>query len=63
MTQPTPALDVRGAAKALDVHRNTVYRLIRRRELKATRVGGWVYRIRQSAIDELLSKPLRTRRK
>ena len=61
MTAPIPALSVEQTATALGVHPNTVYRLIRRRELRAAKVGS-VYRIRQPAIDELLSRQPRRKK-
>lgn len=41
------------AAEYLSVHRHTVYRMIKRGELPAAKVG-WVYRIKKSDINALL---------
>lgn len=48
-----PVLTVQAAARLLDLHPNTVYRMVRRGELQAARCGK-VLRISRDAVQETL---------
>ena len=48
-----PVLTVQAAARMLDLHPNTVYRMVRRGDLQAARCGK-VLRISRDAVQEAL---------
>lgn len=50
-----PVLTVEDAAKILHLHPFTVLKLIKKKALKAVKIGR-VYRIRESAIEEFLDR-------
>ncbi len=58
MTLPVPVLTVPQVATVLQVHRNTVHRLIRRKQLRARKVGR-LTRVRQSDLDSYLDSARR----
>lgn len=50
-----PVITVEDAAKILHLHPFTVLKLIKKRAIKAIKIGR-VYRIRESAIEDFLDK-------